>query len=235
MRLQFILLSSILFSGLQGQVLISDAAQGPPHPSAVLELESTQKGLLFPRLTTQQRDSIAQPVAGLHIYNLDTGCDNVFDGQDWKSVCVQISDYWYISDSSGFQRVRLHVEGDTTTQFTNFRVDIFPRTATDQAAVRFFRSTQTTGHKFVAFLRGNGTTQTSALIGVDGANSYFQHHGGNMGVGTNMPQRTLHVNDVMRLEPRSAPPTSPSAGDLYFDSGLAKLRVFDGSAWRNLH
>jgi hypothetical protein len=235
MKSIFFVLFVVLANLVSAQVLISDTTAGIPHSSAVLELQSTQKGLLFPRLTTLQRDSIIQPAAGLHIYNVDTGCDNVFDGQTWKSICVQIGDFWYVSDSSGFQRVRLHVEGDTTTQFTNFRIDLFPRTATDQAAVRFFRSTQTTGPKFVAFMRGNGTTQTSALIGVDGRDSFFQQHGGNLGIGTNQPQRTLHVNDVMRLEPRSGPPAGPSAGDLYFDSGLAKLRVFDGSAWRNLH
>jgi hypothetical protein len=231
-----ILFLSYFFAfGLIGQIHISETSPGPPHPSALLELESQQKGLLFPRLSTLQRDAINQPAAGLHIYNTDTGCDNVYNGQEWKSICVQMGNYWYISDSAGFQRVRLFVEGDTNAVITNFRIDVFPKTPTDQAAIRIFRSTNTTGSKFVAFLRGNGTTQTSASIGVDGLNSYFQAHGGNLGIGTNMPQRTLHVNDVMRLEPRSTAPLQPSAGDLYFDNSLLKLRVYDGIAWRNLH
>jgi hypothetical protein len=56
---------------------------------------------------------------------------------------------------------------------------------------------------------------------------------GNVGIGTVNPQRTLHVNDVMRLEPRSTAPTSPGKGDMYFDGTINKLRVYDGTTWQN--
>jgi hypothetical protein len=56
---------------------------------------------------------------------------------------------------------------------------------------------------------------------------------GNVGIGTVNPQRTLHVNDVMRLEPRSTAPTSPGKGDMYFDGTINKLRVYDGTIWQN--
>ena len=42
------------------------------NSSAVLELESTNKGLLLPRLTTLQRDAIVLPAEGLVIYNTTT-------------------------------------------------------------------------------------------------------------------------------------------------------------------
>src|SRR6476661_246242 len=58
-----------------------------PHASAALDVNSTSKGLLFPRLTQAQRDAIASPAAGLTIYQTD----NVpglytFDGWVWTSV-----------------------------------------------------------------------------------------------------------------------------------------------------
>lgn len=56
---------------------------------------------------------------------------------------------------------------------------------------------------------------------------------GNVGIGTTIPARILHVNDVMRLEPRASAPTSPSKGDIYFDSTTNKLRVYDGTTWQN--
>jgi hypothetical protein len=56
---------------------------------------------------------------------------------------------------------------------------------------------------------------------------------GNVGIGVNSPQRSLHVSDVMRLEPRATAPTAPAKGDMYFDSTLNKLRVYDGTAWQN--
>lgn len=53
-----------------------------------------------------------------------------------------------------------------------------------------------------------------------------------VGIGTTTPARTLHVNDVMRLEPRATAPSSPSAGDMYFDSVVTKLMVYDGATWQ---
>jgi hypothetical protein len=42
------------------------------NSSAVLELESTTKGFLPPRMTTAQRDAIVSPAKGLVLYNTDT-------------------------------------------------------------------------------------------------------------------------------------------------------------------
>jgi hypothetical protein len=55
---------------------------------------------------------------------------------------------------------------------------------------------------------------------------------GNVGLGTISPQRTLHVSDVMRLEPIAVAPTSPSKGDMYMDDTTNKLMVYDGTTWQ---
>lgn len=56
----------------------------------------------------------------------------------------------------------------------------------------------------------------------------------NTNVGINIvPQRSLHVKDVIRLEPRSSAPDNPNEGDIYYDFTLKKLRVFDGTVWQN--
>ena len=58
---------------------------------------------------------------------------------------------------------------------------------------------------------------------------------GMVGIGVSVPERTLHVNDVLRLEPRLGAPSNPSEGDIYYDLTDNKLRVWNGSAWLNLH
>lgn len=52
--------------------------------SALLNLSSTTKGLLLPRMTKTQRDAISSPVAGLAIYQTDnTPGLRVFNGTNW--------------------------------------------------------------------------------------------------------------------------------------------------------
>ncbi|MFH7022890.1 hypothetical protein ACHRWX_18240, partial [Flavobacterium sp. FlaQc-50] len=55
-------------------------------PSAVLELESTSKGFLAPRMTTIQRDAIVSRAVGLIIYNTTTNTLEVWDGTVWYST-----------------------------------------------------------------------------------------------------------------------------------------------------
>ena len=47
----------------------------------------------------------------------------------------------------------------------------------------------------------------------------------NVGIGTTSPQRTLHVKDLLRLEPRTSLPASPSQGDIYYDLDFRKSLV----------
>jgi hypothetical protein len=98
-----------------------------------------------------------------------------------------------ITDLANNPRFRLDVEGDATTSITNVKFDVYPLINTDQAQIRFFRATNTTGPKSIEFFRGNNTTESSARIGIDGLSSYFQLQGGNFGIGTNSPTGTLHV------------------------------------------
>lgn len=55
----------------------------------------------------------------------------------------------------------------------------------------------------------------------------------NVGVNVVQPRRNLHVNNLLRLEPRNTPPINPVIGDIYMDGQLKKLRVFDGTQWQN--
>jgi hypothetical protein len=53
---------------------------------AILDLTSTTKGLLPPRMTTTQRDAISSPTTGLTIYNTTTNKLNVYSGTAWGDV-----------------------------------------------------------------------------------------------------------------------------------------------------
>ena len=58
-----------------------------PHPSALLDLTATDKGLLIPRLKAVQRMAIATPAMGLMVFDTDTGCI-FFYKVSWINLCT---------------------------------------------------------------------------------------------------------------------------------------------------
>lgn len=54
--------------------------------SAILVATSTTRGFLPPRMTTVQRDAIATPAEGLHVYNTTDHADDYYNGSSWGPV-----------------------------------------------------------------------------------------------------------------------------------------------------
>jgi hypothetical protein len=64
----FTLLAAVLLTATTfAQVGVNNET---PDVSAALDITSTTKGLLIPRMTETQRDAISSPAAGLIIYQL---------------------------------------------------------------------------------------------------------------------------------------------------------------------
>ena len=61
-----------------------------PQASAILDVSSTDKGFLPPRMTTSQRNAISSKVAGLLIYNTTTSCVEMYNGGSWISLCSSL-------------------------------------------------------------------------------------------------------------------------------------------------
>lgn len=58
-----------------------------PASSAILDVSSTNKGFIPPRLTSTQRDAIISPAAGLMIFNTDNKCMQNWNGTTWIGDC----------------------------------------------------------------------------------------------------------------------------------------------------
>ena len=68
-----------------GQVGINEDGSNP-DPSSMLEIKSTSKGLLIPRMTTLQRDAISNPASSLLIYNITTKCLEIYENTQWNQI-----------------------------------------------------------------------------------------------------------------------------------------------------
>lgn len=75
--------SSWLSSQSQNSVGIGTTS---PSSSAALDISSTTKGLLIPRLTGIQRTAIASPAPGLLVFDTDTKTIWAYDGAAWKNL-----------------------------------------------------------------------------------------------------------------------------------------------------
>ena len=56
-----------------------------PNASAKLQIDSTTKGFLIPRMTTTDRNNISTPAVGLSIYNTTTNKIETWDGTVWNA------------------------------------------------------------------------------------------------------------------------------------------------------
>ena len=62
-----------------------------PNNSAMLDIESTEKGFLIPRMTTVQRDAIASPAEALQIFNADSRCLQFYINAQWQNIYCDVT------------------------------------------------------------------------------------------------------------------------------------------------
>lgn len=83
-------------------------------------------------------------------------------------------------------------------------------------------TTSNSGSRLLFSTTASGNTSDTERMRIDSS--------GNVGIGVASPVRSLHVRDVLRLEPTAAPPPTPGQGDIYNDSSGA-LCYYDGTSW----
>lgn len=77
--------SLMFFSNTYAQVGIGTTN---PDNSAQLDVVSTSKGFLPPRMTTTERNSISNAATGLVIYNTEQKCLEILRSQKWENLCA---------------------------------------------------------------------------------------------------------------------------------------------------
>ena len=81
-----------------------------PDPSAQLDITSTTKGLLIPRMTAAQRNAIAVPIKGLMVFDTGNNSFMYYDGTAWQRLITGSSESpWIKSNDAIYTGSNLNV------------------------------------------------------------------------------------------------------------------------------
>lgn len=133
-----------------------------PNPSAILDISSTNKGLLIPRMTSTQRDIVKSPAAGLLIYNTTTGRLESWNGAGWFEM---------LNDSEA-------PAAPTANAATNITTISFNANWTSVAGATGYALDVATDVGFTSFVSGYnnkllGVVLTANVTGLNCATTYY--------------------------------------------------------------
>ena len=88
----FFLFSLLLLAGNTYSQSVAINTDGTTaHSSAILDIKSTSKGLLIPRMTSTERTVIASPAQGLFVFDITTNSFWYYNGTTWNNLAQQAS------------------------------------------------------------------------------------------------------------------------------------------------
>lgn len=173
-----------------------------PHASAMLDVSSTTKGMLIPRMTTAQRTAITSPAAGLQVFDTDSNSFWFYSGAGWVQIAAGgATNYWSLNGANVFNNTAGNVGIGTNIPSEKFTV-------------------QSVGY---GITHADGIVKLSTYLGSDGVGSpnggwlgtatnhplYFYTNGGipkvtvlqngNVGIGTTSPLSLLHINGGVKI------------------------------------
>src|SRR5688572_20582907 len=84
LTLLFTLLFAAFIINAQNVAINNDGSTAAT--SAMLDVKSTTKGFMMPRVTSAQRTAIASPALGLLVFDTETKTIWAYDGASWKNL-----------------------------------------------------------------------------------------------------------------------------------------------------
>lgn len=182
-----------------------------PHNSAILDISSSQMGILIPRMTTAERTTLSATAAdGLLVYDTDLSGVFVYDGSDWGELNTDISPWTRAGGKTYLQNLGDDVGIGTFNP--TYELDIYK--ASGQVAIRALSEDDYSSivldkgdvddNAIVTYRQGGGTYWHVGLIdnndwsvsqnsSISDGTIYAQGSTGFVGIGINDPQDNLHI------------------------------------------
>ena len=121
----------LMSTATQAQIAINEDGSSPDN-TAILDVKSSQKGILIPRMTNSQRNQISSPATGLIIYNTSSQKFNYYNGSTW----IALSSETFLSDADNDTKVQVEKTFDEDI----IRMEIGELNAVDIQKKRWWRS-----------------------------------------------------------------------------------------------
>jgi hypothetical protein len=209
-----------------------------PDPSSIVDIKSTSKGLLIPRMSEDQRDLIPSPADGLIIYNLSSGCLNIYKASRWVAFCETVKGSFSNFDCQQIVYIGTLLP-DTPANGVSFGIPYMGGNGGSYSSMSFISSNVTTlsanlsagqlsSGNGVLFFQITGTppsgnsTKAEFEITVDGKSCLI-----NFNVGSGFSPTTVHCDassptDIVNV-------TNPFTGKTWMDRNLGARRIAESS------
>lgn len=169
--------------------------------SSIMELRTTTKGLLIPRMTTGERDAIASAATGLIVYNTSINNFNFYNGSSWV---VLSSGSGFVNSVSGTAN-RISIGGTASDPVIDISSGYI-----GQASISTLGTIGTgtwNGSTIGTGYGGTGTSTaftpgslvfagTSGVYDQNNTNLFWNNTNNRLGIGTASPNTTLQVGAI---------------------------------------
>jgi hypothetical protein len=260
MRQTFLLFGFVVSVSAASQSVGINATGAAAHPSAILDVQSNNRGLLIPRLTTAQRQAISSPAAGLMVYDTDLGQVFYYTGS-WQAMSAGTG--WSlegnaVTNSNQFlgttngSALRFH-----TNNLLRLTIDLNGNmaVATDQQSLRFAPSTGASNVPMMMMFGSGNLNRDRMVIAHSNSNPRlgleyrdtndvffmrsastrrfaFELGTGHMGIGVENPQFALDINGQQRFT-QTGSSAYPNNGIWFANQENTFNRAFLGMAKRD--
>lgn len=216
-----------------------------PDSSALLHIESTDRGVLIPRLTAAQRIAVSAPANGLLVYDTDTACFYFYNAllPAWQNLCAggaaADGQAWRITGNSGTDTAQ-HFLGTMDDMPLSIRVNNIRSGLLDHNERNVFLGHRTgltntgQGHVFIGHEAGMNQTYTSGNVAIGAGALHSNNHGVNLvAIGNNALYHNF--NDVSpTILNYASNNTAVGSGAMYSNvSGSLNCAIGTGALYSN--